>query len=52
MDHDFAGRTWAEHHHRSSNAIAALIEKLAYAFERLNALQYEAPWRHIGRTIV
>ena len=52
MDHDFAGRTWAEHHHQSSQAIASLIDKVAYVFKRLNALQYDAPWRHSRRTLI
>jgi hypothetical protein len=52
MDHDFTGRTWAEHHQQSSASIAALIDKVAYAFKRLNALQYDAPWRHARRTLI
>ena len=31
---------------------AALIDKLAYAFQRLNAIQYDAPWQHSHRTLL
>ena len=49
MNHDFADRIWAENHQQSSHAIADLIDKVAYAFKRLNALQYDAPWRRSHR---
>lgn len=45
MQSDFESAAWAESHKRMSDTIGALIDKAAYAFRRLNAIQYDAPWR-------
>lgn len=45
MQSDFESAAWAESHQRTSDMIAGWIDKAAYAFRRLNAIQYDAPWR-------
>lgn len=44
MDHGFDDATWADNHHHLTQSIRDAIDKLSYAFRRLNALQYDAPW--------
>lgn len=44
MANDFDGRIWAENHGELSNGLGALFDKLAYAFRRLQAIQFDAPW--------
>lgn len=46
MDRDFGGANWAQNHQHLSDGISALFHKLAYGFRRLQAIQYDAPWRH------
>lgn len=45
MCEDYSSIDWADHHSALSSAIARAVDKLAYAFKRLNAIQYDAPWR-------
>jgi hypothetical protein len=45
MRDDFEGPVWATHHQQLSRQIGEAIDKLAYAFRRLSAIQYDAPWR-------
>ncbi len=45
MQSDFEGSTWADNRHHLSEAVGAAIDKLYYAFKRLQARQYDAPWR-------
>jgi hypothetical protein len=45
MRDDFESRFWAENHHQLSNGIGQLIDKAGYAFRRLVAFQYDAPWQ-------
>jgi hypothetical protein len=49
MDRDFDGTAWAQSHHQLSDAIGVLIDKLAYGFKRLQAIQYDAPWKRRQR---
>lgn len=44
MANDFEGRIWSEHHSELSDGLGALFDKLAYAFRRLQAIEYDAPW--------
>lgn len=45
MQSDFESAVWADSHKLMSNAIASWIDKAAYAFRRLQAIEYAAPWR-------
>jgi hypothetical protein len=47
MNRDFESAAWAQSHHHLSDAVAALIDKAAYAFERLAAIEYDAPWERV-----
>ncbi|RYD68583.1 MAG: hypothetical protein EOP58_00015 [Sphingomonadales bacterium] len=49
MNRDFDGAAWADSHHHLGDAIGALFEKLAFAFRRLQAIQYDAPWERVRR---
>ena len=45
---DFDSAAWADHHRHLSDDIARWFEKLAYAFKRLNEIEYDAPWERVG----
>jgi hypothetical protein len=45
MNMDFDGPTWADHHDKLSDAIGVLATAIGHAFDRLQAYQYDAPWR-------
>ena len=45
MGRDFDSDAWADGHNHLSDAITHLIDKLAYGFRRLQAIQYDAPWK-------
>ena len=45
MNNNYESADWANNHQQLSDGIARGFHKLAYAFHRLNALQYRAPWR-------
>lgn len=49
MSNDFDSAAWAQSHSQLSDAIATFFEKAAYAFERLNAIEYDAPWQRASR---
>ena len=49
MSNDYDSAAWAEHHHQVSDALAHLLAKVLHAFERLNAIEYDAPWERDGR---
>jgi hypothetical protein len=38
-------RLWAEHGHAFSEQLAGLLAAAWTAFQRLNAIQFDAPWR-------
>lgn len=44
MQSDFESAAWADTHKLMSNMIASWIDKASYAFRRLQAIQYDAPW--------
>lgn len=39
------GRLWADHGHQFSETVAHAFAKGWVAFQRLNAIQFDAPWR-------
>ncbi|MES2988062.1 MAG: hypothetical protein V4808_09165 [Pseudomonadota bacterium] len=47
MGRDFDSNAWAEGHQHLSEAIAGLIDKVTYVFERLQAIEYDAPWERV-----
>jgi hypothetical protein len=49
VNRDFDSAAWAQGHHHLSDGIARLIQKAAYGFERLSAIQYDAPWKRARR---
>lgn len=49
MNNDFDGMVWADNHHAMSGAIGQFFGKLAYVFELLVAIEYEAPWERTRR---
>jgi hypothetical protein len=45
------GRMWAEHGHAFSESVARALSQAMTAFQRLNAIQFDAPWReNTGRS--
>jgi hypothetical protein len=49
MSNDYDSAAWADHHHQVSNALADLLATVFHAFERLNAIEYDAPWERGDR---
>jgi hypothetical protein len=48
LDH-VDSRMWADHGHDFSAFVASALSKAFAAFQRLNAIQFDAPWQHEGR---
>lgn len=46
MRDDFHGQVWAEHHKRVADMIHKIFTATMAAFVRLNATQFDAPWKH------
>ena len=44
MQSDFESAVWADNHKLMSDMIKGWIDKIGYAFQRLQAIQYDAPW--------
>lgn len=44
----YVSQAWAEHHGLFSEWAASVIDQVNYAFERLAARTYDAPWRARG----
>jgi hypothetical protein len=38
-------RMWAEHGHAFAKSVAGLLAAARNAFQRLNAIQFDAPWQ-------
>ena len=47
MDRDYASAVWADNHRHLSTGIGRFFKSIAHAFRRLNAIEYDAPWRHM-----
>jgi hypothetical protein len=45
MSHDFETREWAENRHLLSEGIGRFVASMMHVFTRLNAIEYEAPWK-------
>jgi hypothetical protein len=45
MNEDFSRKGWADNHQILSSGIANLFAQLGVALQKLNAYQYDAPWR-------
>ncbi|MES2058922.1 MAG: hypothetical protein V4564_23485 [Pseudomonadota bacterium] len=45
MRDDFHSQAWADHHGDLTSAINKAFRGFMVGFERLNALQFDAPWR-------
>jgi hypothetical protein len=43
-------RMWADHGHDFSEFVARALSKGWVAFQRLNAIQFDAPWRRDARS--
>jgi hypothetical protein len=51
VTNDFDSRVWSDDHHRLSLGIGGIFNKLAYAFKRLQAIEYDAPWEREAERI-
>jgi len=47
MERDYDSAAWADNHQHVSNGFARLFKSIKHAFKRLNAIEYDAPWRHM-----
>lgn len=47
MNRDFESADWADSHQYLSDAIVRLFNQVAHAFQRLAAIEYDAPWERI-----
>jgi hypothetical protein len=47
MSNDYESAAWADHHWQISAGLTHLFHDLAHAFERLNAIEYDAPWERV-----
>ncbi|WP_304561384.1 hypothetical protein [Sphingomonas immobilis] len=45
MHDDFESAAWAANHSRFSGSIHKLVADIMAGFTRLNAIQFDAPWR-------
>lgn len=45
MRDDFLSADWADNHAVMSNGIGRLFKMVAESFERLTAIQFDAPWQ-------
>jgi len=45
MRDDYLSAEWSSGHHQLSAAIHKAIKLVAQSFDRLNAYQFDAPWR-------
>ena len=46
MRDDYLSADWARHHRAATGALHRLLQTLAVSFNRLHAIQYDAPWKH------
>lgn len=45
MRDDYLSADWSRHHDAATGALHRLLKTLAVSFERLHAIQYDAPWK-------
>ena len=46
MRDDYLSADWARHHGAVKTSVDKLIKTIATGWVRLNAYQFDAPWRH------
>ena len=46
MRDDYLSADWANNHGQFTAALRALFDAASTAFERLHAIQFDAPWKH------
>lgn len=46
MRDDFLSADWAHGHRQLTDGLRALFRTISVALARLNAIQYDAPWKH------
>jgi hypothetical protein len=46
MRDEIDSRLWVAHHQAFSDTVGAFLARLGEGFRRLQAIQYDAPWRH------
>lgn len=49
MRDDYLSADWARHHGDVKTSVNKLIKTIATGWARLNAYQFDAPWRHEPR---
>lgn len=47
MRDDFETAEWAEARRHFNAFVTKAIDKVSYVFERLVAIEYDAPWRNV-----
>lgn len=45
MRDDFLSADWADNHAKVSNGLDNFVKQIAESFERLTAIQFDAPWQ-------
>lgn len=45
MPHDFEGLEWASNRGDFSKSLADFFSRLMSGFERMNAIEFDAPWK-------
>lgn len=45
MRDDFLSADWADNHTKITNELDHFVKLVAESFERLTAIQFDAPWR-------
>lgn len=50
MRDDYLSADWARHHGSVTDNFNKLVTTIATSLARLNAYQFDAPWRHEPRT--
>ncbi|QNA83443.1 hypothetical protein G4G27_05075 [Sphingomonas sp. So64.6b] len=50
MRDDYQSAAWADHHGELSAAVDRLFHAIGHTFNRLNAQQFDAPWRPRSKT--
>lgn len=51
MTNDFDGQAWSENHQHVSRGLSGIFDKLSYAFKRLQAIEYDAPWEREAKRV-
>ena len=49
MHDEIDGRLWAAHGRQFGRDVSAFLRQLARGFERLHALEWDAPWKRASK---